>query len=164
MRQLSIGMKLTRRYTRSLHAITPRSYGGTIQKQAWSALPPCLRVNILLQYIVPQYMARFCAVTDPVPAVLVIVRSKHGPPYGILIPSTQGDHPHIRCTGIPSRINRTLPSHPVPRAIYYTTIPAHSKRGLITTSFFNPSFLYGTDPTVRRLTKVSIQSLPRTSL
>jgi hypothetical protein len=65
LRQLSIGMKLTRRYTRSLHATTPRGFDGAIQKGAWSALHSCLRVNMLLQYIVPQYMAPYLCCHRP---------------------------------------------------------------------------------------------------
>lgn len=48
MRQLSIGVKLTRRHTQSLHALTSRDYGGTIQKEKWSTIQPCLCVNTLL--------------------------------------------------------------------------------------------------------------------
>jgi len=104
--------------------------------------------------------SRICAVTDPVPAVLVIVRSKHRPPCGFLIPSTEGDHPHIRCTANPPKVSRTLPSSSSLLGLVLYDHSAHCKRGLLPHFILNSSLIYGTDPTVRRLTIVIIQSPP----
>lgn len=43
--------------------------------------------SVLMQYIVPQYMAPYLCCHRPGAEVLVIVRSKHGSPYEFLIPN-----------------------------------------------------------------------------